>query len=61
MTPTRFQLISDNEKLKSDLNSRTFELVRLLNYVINMQEDHPDFDWPDLPDRYSELLWRYVV
>jgi hypothetical protein len=61
MTASRYDLLKENERMRQDLHERTFQLVRLLNYVINMQEDHPDLGWDDLPDRYDEVIWRYVT
>lgn len=36
------------------------KVVRLLVYIRNMRQDYPDLNWPELPDNYSELTWRYV-
>lgn len=36
------------------------QLVRLLTYVLNMQEDFPELPWQDLPDQYEQIVWRYA-
>jgi hypothetical protein len=51
----------DAKSIKDERDELTFKLVRLLTYVINMQEDFPDLDWPEFPDSYSDLLWRYAA
>lgn len=64
MTPvsaSKARLTADAKSMKDERDELTFKLVRLLAYVINMQDDHPELAWPDLPDSYSEMVWRYAA
>ena len=60
MSESKARLTNENDQLKREKGDLTFKLVRLLAYVINMKDDHPDLDWPPLPDDYAELIWRYA-
>jgi hypothetical protein len=51
----------ENRRLKNANQDLTFKLVRLIAYVINMQDDHPDMAWPEFPDTYSGLVWKYAA
>lgn len=59
MSQSKARMEKEIRKLALDKQDVTFKLVRLLAYVINMQDDYPDMIWPDLPDSYSEMVWRY--
>lgn len=51
----------ENRSLLEQRNASRMQVVRLLTYVINMQEDFPELEWPELPDKYDEITWRYAA
>jgi hypothetical protein len=61
MSESKTRLEIENRKLKNDKQDLTFKLVRLLAYVINLQDDYPDMAWPDFPDSYSDMVWKYAA
>lgn len=58
MSESKARLTKENEQLRRDKDEAHWRLIRLLSYVYNMMQDHPELDWPDLPDAYSEAIWR---
>ena len=52
------RIIRENRSLLQERNHAWNQTVRLLVYVLNMQEDYPDLPWPELPDQYDESTWR---
>lgn len=61
MSQSKTRLTLENRSLLEQRNEARMQVVRLLSYVLNMQEDLPDLPWPELPDRYDEMTWRYVA
>lgn len=61
MSASKARLQGENSELKARNTELFFMVVRLLGYVRNMQSDYPDLQYPDLPDEYSELMWRYAA
>lgn len=61
MSESKARLESENQQLRKEKEELTFKLVRLLAYTINLQEDHPDIQWPEFPDSYSDMVWRYAA
>lgn len=61
MSASKARMQHEIDTLKIRNRDLHLKLVRLLAYMINMQDDHPDFGWPDLPDNYDEMVWRYVA
>lgn len=61
MSESKTRLTTEVIGLKADKHELTLKLVRLLAYVLNMQDDNPDLDWPQLPDAYPDLVWRYAA
>lgn len=51
------QKIAQLQEKNADLQQ---QLVRLLRYVRDVQAKHDDIRFPELPDTYSEGLWRAV-
>jgi len=60
VSESKVHLAAEVERLKRENSDLTWKLVRLLTYVANMKVDEPDLDWPDLPDSYSAMMWRYA-
>lgn len=61
MSASKARLMMEAQRAAQKQADVTWQLVRLLAYVLNMQEDHPEVDWPELPDSYSEMVWRYAA
>lgn len=68
MSESKARLTAENDTLRRQSDtlrrqseSARMQVVRLLTYVRNMQQDFPDLPWPALPDRYDEMTWRYVA
>jgi hypothetical protein len=61
MSASKARLTAENHHLRHENQELTFKLVRLLAYVMNLREDYPQVEWPDLPDSYSEMIWRYAA
>jgi hypothetical protein len=61
VSASKARLTMENRSLLEQRNHARMQLIRLLTYVINMQEDNPHLSWPDLPDNYDEMTWRYVA
>ncbi len=61
LSASKARLAIETVELKQRNSDLFFMVVRLLTYVHNMQQDFPDLDWEDLPDRYPEIMWRYAV
>lgn len=51
----------ENKTLRQQSDTARMQVVRLLTYVRNMQQDYPELPWPELPDYYDEMTWRYVA
>lgn len=58
LNPAMLALAERNKELLAEAATANAHLVRLLNYVMNMREDFPDVDWPDLPDVYDKKIWQ---
>lgn len=54
------QMADENRKLRNDNQALKYKLARLVGYVINMQDDHPDLIWPEFPDNYPDV-WKFVA
>lgn len=61
MSDSKARLSRENRSLLDERNVARMQVVRLLNYVLNTQEDYPGLPWPPLPDEYDEMTWRAVA
>lgn len=61
MSASKARLLQETITAKQKETEYFYQLVRLLTYVHNMQTDYPDLPWPDYPDQYSEMTWRYAA
>lgn len=58
MSESKARLERENKDLKKRLDERTRQLVRLIDYIVELQRKYPAIDWPELPDKYREAIWR---
>lgn len=61
MSDSKARLNGDLRTTRDQLIAANMQVIRLLNYVLNMQEDYPELPWPSLPDDYHEATWRAVA
>lgn len=58
LNPAMMALAERNKELLAQAATANAHLVRLINYMLNMREDYPDLQWPDLPDIYDKKIWQ---
>lgn len=61
MSESKARLVREGQSLRENRDEYFKKLTRLMRYVAHMQEMHPELDWPEMPDQYSESLWRFAV
>lgn len=60
MSDSKARLTTENETLRKRHDEARMQVVRLIVYILNMKEDFPTLPWPELPDDYDEMTWRYA-
>ena len=61
MSESKARLTSEAQTLRQNRDELFGQLTRLMAYVHDMQVEYPDINWPEMPDRYSETLWRRAL
>ena len=60
MSESKAVLLRENTALRKTLADESRRLIHLLAYVMEQRDEHPEIEWPDLPDTYSETTWMFV-
>lgn len=61
MSQSKARLTAEGQSLRENRDELFRKLTRLMGYVYDLQQANPDMIFPELPDEYSEAMWRHAV
>lgn len=61
MSQSKARLQQEADDARTQMIEQAWMSVQLLQYIVEVQAQYPEIEWPPLPNTITEAMWRAVL